>query len=199
MWRFSPKTEKIGDEEEEECFISSNSTVCQDGFLCKIDPRYLVNENGTNRCFLTNIDEDNSDTDLNHNNKVETIYKQTQNAVSQMKKSNPELCRSPLINQVETHLDNERQTILNAKFCKSIGRTTENRAIMSKFLIDTDMEMSKIKNQLDTDSSILTSSLIDQSSSSYQPCLNRQQLAIHHQPQINVEIEKTEEPIGICT
>lgn len=139
--------EREEEDEEEEKFIKTNYALGKEIYMARIDHKFLVNEKGSNRCFLEDICEDDSDLDIDHNKQMETIHNQTITAVDQIVKTNPTLIKNSLLHRVVGYLEKEKKGLLDAKICNAISRSTESRAVASKFLLDTDMNLSKLQTQ----------------------------------------------------
>ena len=174
-------------EEEEEKFIKNdiNYALGKEIYMSRIDRKFLVNEKGSNRCFLEDICEDDSDIDIDHNKQMETIHKQTVTAVNQIVKTNPELIKNGLLHRVVGYLEREKEGLINAKICNAVGRSTESRAVVSKFLLDTDMNLSKLHTQYNAEPATISTT----------PIIKEESLK---ELKYTVENEEDAQPMAIC-
>ena len=99
----------------------------------------LKNENGSERCFLAEYVDDDSDRE-NINSRFEEIHEQKEKEFYQLINANPEVLNDPLVRIAGNNFKKEKQGMQRAKIVDVVGRNIEENAITTKYLEEADIK-----------------------------------------------------------
>ena len=121
-------------------------------FMFDVDDKFLISDDGSNRCYIQDVPDNDSDIDTDHNKQMETIHRQTAESFTQLLQSNPRLTDHHAIGRIRKVIEKEESTLQAAKLIAAVKRHSDARAIAANFAIHTEMQLAALKQQFPSDS-----------------------------------------------
>ena len=100
----------------------------------QIPNKILYNENGSERCFLRDYTDDDSDIENNEDKMFESFHEQKKKEIQQLINTNPAYINDPIVLNANNELIEEEEGIKRAKIYNAVGETTLQKAIKEKYM-----------------------------------------------------------------